>query len=124
MRMQSVPASIALAILLVVVPAQADAAPRRHASLRESAAREGKRLASAATPVRIQPSPSAAKSKAVGWWAAIGGLAGAAGGALAPTHGNGKYLLPGGHAGTAVLLGGIGAGLGALVGYAVQAAKD
>lgn len=126
-------AAVLLMTLCLAVPVTAqEQSPRveqpvagpRHNPLRptlhEAASREGMRLATAGAD-RVRQTPAARrKSSAVAVGALIGGLAGGAGGLLQPTHSNGEYVLGNSRAVSALSLGAIGAGVGALTALAVD----
>ena len=88
--------------------------------LGEAARLQGMRLAASPAVSQTQPANGASKHKAVKWGAVIGAIAGGAGGALQPTHSNGEYVLGPNRFTSALVLGGIGAGVGALVGLAIE----
>ena len=56
-------------------------------------------------------------------WGTVIGVVGIVGGALSPTHSNGEYLVGGGRGQSALAVGAVGAGLGALVGAIVGARR-
>ena len=58
--------------------------------------------------------------RALKWGVGIGAVAGIVGGALQPTHSNGEYVLGGDRLSSTLALGGIGAGIGALIGLAID----
>ena len=62
------------------------------------------------------------KSNAVAWGAAIGAAAGVTGGLVQPTHSNGEYVLASDRVTSAIVLGGVGGGIGALIGWAIDKA--
>ena len=63
------------------------------------------------------------KSKAVAVGAAIGAAAGVTGGLLQPTHGNGEHVLGSSRETSALALGAVGAGIGALIGFVIDKAR-
>jgi hypothetical protein len=74
-----------------------------------------------------QPSPAQAappRSRAPAILGTIGGAAGFTGGLLQPTHSNGEYVLGSSRVGSALALGAIGAGIGAVIGIAVAKTRD
>ena len=75
--------------------------------------------ASAAPP---QSAPQR-KSNAVAWGMVIGAAAGVTGGLVQPTHSNGEYVLGNSRAASAAMLGAVGAGIGALIGLAIEKAR-
>ena len=80
----------------------------------------GMRLAVSQAVPQAQSSSGAPKYRAVKWGALIGAIVGVAGGALQPTHSNGEYVLGNNRFTSTLVVGGIGAGVGALVGLAVE----
>lgn len=91
--------------------------------LGEAARLQGMLLAASPAVSQTQSSSGAAKYKAVKWGALVGAIAGGAGGALQPTHSNGEYVLGNNRFTSALVLGGIGAGVGALVGLAIEKSR-
>jgi hypothetical protein len=77
----------------------------------------------ASVPTRPQSTARERKGRAMQWGAAIGVAAGVTGGLLQPTHSNGEYVLGNSRAVSALVLGGIGAGLGAVIGLAIDNAR-
>ena len=92
-------------------------------SLREAARLEGLRFAGSPAGPSPQSAGGAPKTRAVKRGALIGASVGLAGGALQPTHSNGEYVLGSNRATSALVLGGIGAGVGALVGLAIEKSR-
>ena len=90
--------------------------------LGETARLQGMRLAASRAVSQTQSS-GGANYRAVKWGAIIGAIAGGAGGALQPTHSNGEYVLGPNRFTSALVLGGIGAGIGALAGLAIGSRK-
>jgi len=91
--------------------------------LADAARLEGMRLAASASVSRAQSVSGAPRYRAVKWGALIGAVAGGAGGALQPTHSNGEYVLGNNRFTSALVLGGIGAGVGALLGLAIEKSR-
>ena len=91
--------------------------------LGEAARLQGMRLGASPAVSQTQSASGAGKYKAVKWGAFIGAIAGGAGGALQPTHSNGEYVLGNSRFTSALALGGIGAGVGALVGLAIEKSR-
>jgi hypothetical protein len=89
-------------------------------NLGEAARLERMRFAASRAVSQTQSSSGAGKYRAVKWGALIGAIAGGAGGALQPTHSNGEYVLGNNRFTSALVIGGIGAGVGALVGLAIE----
>jgi hypothetical protein len=89
----------------------------------EAARLQGMRLAASPAVSQTQPASGASKHRAVKWGVIIGAIAGGAGGALQPTHSNGEYVLGPNRFTSALVLGGIGAGVGALVGLAIEKSR-
>jgi len=71
----------------------------------------------------IQTTAPSKKGHPVIWGTVIGGVVGIVGGALSPTHSNGEYLVGGGRGQSALAVGAVGAGLGALVGAIIGARR-
>lgn len=88
--------------------------------LGEGARLEGMRLAASPAASRAQSPTGASEYRTVKWGILIGAIAGVTGGALQPTHSNGEYVLGNSRFTSALALGGIGAGAGALVGLAID----
>lgn len=88
--------------------------------LGDAARLEGMRLAASPAVPQAQSSSGARKYRAVKWGALIGAIAGVAGGALQPTHSNGEYVLGKNRFTSTLVVGGIGAGVAALVGLAID----
>jgi hypothetical protein len=88
--------------------------------LGEAARLEGMRLAASPAVPHAQSPSGAPHYRAVKWGALIGAIAGVAGGALQPTHSNGEYVLGNNRFTSTLVLGGIGASVGALVGLAIE----
>jgi hypothetical protein len=86
----------------------------------EGARLQGKGLAAAPAVFRRQSPTDAARHSAIKWGALIGAVAGGTGGALQPTHSNGEYVLGHNRVTSALALSGIGAGIGALLGAAIE----
>jgi hypothetical protein len=91
--------------------------------LGEAARLQGIRLAASRAVSQTQSASGAANYRAVKWGALIGAIAGGAGGALQPTHSNGEYVLGHNRFTSALALGGIGAGVGALAGLAIEKSR-
>lgn len=91
--------------------------------LGEGARLEGMRLAAFPAVSRAQSASGGPQYGAVKWGAFIGAIAGGAGGALQPTHSNGEYVLGNNRFTSTLVLGGIGAGVGALVGLAIEKSR-
>ena len=90
--------------------------------LHKAVSEAGVRLARV-NAVATQQSPRREKWKAVQWGAATGAAAGLIGGLFQPTHSNGEYVLGNSRATSAMALTGAGAGIGALIGWAVDKAR-
>ena len=91
--------------------------------LGEAARLQGMRLAASPAVSQAQPASGTAKHTAVKWGALIGAIGGGVGGALQPTHSNGEYVLGPNRFTSALVLAGIGAGVGALVGLAIEKSR-
>ena len=91
--------------------------------LKKAASETGVRLVRLSAAALPQQSPQKGKSNAVAWGAAIGAAAGVTGGLVQPTHSNGEYVLGNSRATSAVVLGGVGAAIGALIGFAIDKAR-
>jgi hypothetical protein len=89
-------------------------------SLGDATHAEVRRRAAAANLYQPPATGSAPTRRALKWGIGIGAVAGIVGGALQPTHSNGEYVLGGGHLSSTLALGGIGAGIGALIGLAID----
>ena len=92
-------------------------------ALGEAARLQGMHLAASRAVSQVQRS-SGANYRAVKWGAVIGAIAGGAGGALQPTHSNGEYVLGPNRVTSTLVLCGIGAGVGALVGLAIEKSRE
>ena len=90
--------------------------------LHKAVSEAGVRLAPVNT-VAAQQSPRREKGNAVKWGAATGAAAGLIGGLFQPTHSNGEYVLGNSRATSALALTGAGAGIGALIGWAIEKAR-
>jgi hypothetical protein len=92
--------------------------------LGEAARLEGMRLAGSPAGSRAQSASGGPQHGVVKWGAFIGAMAGGAGGALQPTHSNGEYVLGNNRFTSTLALGGIGVGVGALVGLAIEKSRQ
>jgi len=90
--------------------------------LRKAVSETGVPLARSNAVAPQQP-PRREKSNAVAWGAAIGAAAGVTGGLVQPTHSNGEYVLASDRMTSAIVLGGVGVGIGALIGWAIDKAR-
>ena len=90
--------------------------------LHNAVSQAGMRLARV-NAVAAQQSPRREKRNAVKWGAATGAAAGLIGGLFQPTHSNGEYVLGNSRATSALALTGAGAGIGALIGWAIEKAR-
>lgn len=118
---QAVGAGLGNAAKLSLVAAARFGETRR--PLSEAAIREAIRLATGASARKAnQPAPQGTKGHPVLWGTAIGAAGGMLTGLFAVDPPDGGRLLYG-RGGTALLLGGAGAGVGALVGVIVGAVK-
>ena len=90
--------------------------------LHKAVSEAGVRLARV-NAVATQQSPRREKWNAVQWGAATGATAGLIGGLFQPTHSNGEYVLGNSRATSAMVLTGAGAGIGALIGWAIDKAR-
>ena len=108
-----------------VYPAVLNANAHEAIALRlgEAARLQGMRLAVSPAVSQTQPASGDSKHRAVKWGALIGAIAGGVGGALQPTHSNGEYVLGPNRFTSALVLSGIGAGVGALVGLAIEKSR-
>jgi hypothetical protein len=88
-------------------------------SLHKAVSEAGVRVAGV-NAAALQPSPRREKWNAVQWGAATGAAAGLIGGLFQPTHSNGEYVLGNSRVTSAMALTGTGAGIGALIGWAVD----
>ena len=70
-----------------------------------------------------QQSSRTEKSNALAVGAAIGAAAGVTAGLVQPTHSNGEYVWGNSRATSALVLGGVGAGIGALIGFVIDRAR-
>ena len=90
-------------------------------NIRSEATRSEVRRRGATATLYQQPATGGGRShRALKWGIGIGAAAGIVGGALQPTHSNGEYVLGGGHLSSTLALGGIGAAVGALIGFAID----
>jgi hypothetical protein len=89
----------------------------------ERARLQGRGLGASTSVFQGQSPTGAARHRAVKWGALIGAVAGGAGGALQPTHSNGEYVLGHNRLTSALALSGISAGIGALVGVAIEKSR-
>ena len=89
-------------------------------TLSEETRAEVHRRSAAATLYQPPATRRASTHRALKWGAGIGAVAGIVGGALQPTHSNGEYVLGGSRFSSTLALGGIGAGVGALIGFAID----
>jgi hypothetical protein len=90
--------------------------------LRKAVSETGVPLARSNAVAPQQP-PRREKSNAVAWGPAIGAAAGVTGGLVQPTHSNGEYVLASDRMTSAIVLGGVGVGIGALIGWAIDKAR-
>ena len=90
--------------------------------LRKAVSEAGVRLARPNAMAPQQP-PRREKSNGVAWGAVIGAAAGVTGGLVQPTHSNGEYVLGSDRMTSAIVLGGVGAGIGAVVGWVIDKAR-
>ena len=117
--------SVTLAMLLLAGNAGAQtlgAVSRRDGPIR-LAIQKSRILGAVTAPSRpIQTTVPSKKRHPVIWGTVIG-VVGIVGGALSPTHSNGEYLVGGGRGQSALAVGAVGAGLGALVGAIIGARR-